>query len=163
MSHIKSSRAIAVAVAALAAASLFAGIGVWFGFKDGVVAVVVTPRQYVPVKPGSTQAFSAVAHHSGGTQASVSTNGAVWQCDPLVGFVRTNMLYATNVEPAYGWVQASYSGMATRVYVKLTSSGLWNPDDDCDGDGFTDRNEIATNTSPTCITLENVKCRLTGI
>ena len=160
MSHIKSSRALAVS--AFAAVSLFAGVGVWFGYKPGVVAVVVTPRQYVPVNPGGTQTFFAIAHWHDGTTTNISTTGASWQCDPSIGTMTTNVLSTTNAQSVFGWVQATYTGLATRVYVKATSSGSWNPDDDTDEDGFSDRIEIASNTSPAYITLENVKCKLTS-
>jgi len=159
MTHAKSSRAIAVAVAALAAASLFAGIGVWFGYKAGVVAVVVTPRQYVPIAPGGTQTFTAVARRSDGSATNVTATGASWQCSPAIGIMSDSKVCVTAAEPAYGWVQASYSGLTTRVYIKATSSG-WNPDVDTDGDGLSDSTECISNMAPAAITLLNVRAKL---
>ena len=158
MSHIKSSRALAVS--AFAAVSLFAGVGVWFGYKPGVVAVVVTPRQYVPIAPGGTQMFSAIAHRHDGSTTNVSATGASWQCSSAIGTMSVSKVCVTAAEPAYGWVQATYSGLTTRVYVKATYSGAWNPDEDCDGDGFADRIEIASNTAPAAVTLLNIRAKL---
>ena len=56
---------------ACAALSLSAGVSVWYGHKDGAVALVVTPRQFVPVAPGTTTNFTAVAWFGDGSQTNV--------------------------------------------------------------------------------------------
>jgi len=160
MSHIKSSRAIAVAVAAFAAVSLFAGVGVWFGSRTGVVALVVTPRQYVPLAPGATQAFTARAWLGDGTCSDVTSNGAAWSCSPHIGIMGADTLTVTAAVPAFGWIEGSYSSLATRIYVKVTTNGFWNSDSDTDGDGYSDGTEIASNDPPDRITLMNVRCRV---
>ena len=148
------------AALAFAALSLSAGVGLWYGYRPGVATLVVTPRQYVPVMPGATTNFTAVAWWDDAHGTNVSADGTTWQCSPAIGTMATNALSATNAQPVFGWVQATYGGLATRVYVKVTPDGFWNPDADSDGDGLSDAQEIASNTSPAQATLLGVECRL---
>ena len=153
-------RYIAFAAAILATISLSAGVGLWYGHRSGVVTLVVTPRRFLPVMPGATQAFSSVAWWGDAHCTTVSTEGACWQSSPTAGFMTGNQFVATGSAPAYGWVQATYSGLATRVFVKVTSDGFWNPDADADGDGISDATEIASNDIPDKVTFLNVRCRV---
>ena len=144
----------------LAALSLFAGVGLWYGNGRGVVTLVVSPRRFVSVMPGTTTNFTAVAWWDDAHCCTVSTAGAAWQCAPAVGLMSGNQLFATNAAPSYGWVQATFGGLATRAYVKVSADGTWNPDMDEDGDGLSDAQEIASNTSPAETTLTDVQCTL---
>ena len=144
---------------AFAALSLSAGVGLWFGHKTGVVALVVTPRQYVSVMPGATQAFAAVAWWGDGSHTDM-TAAVTWQCSPAIGAMAANALSATTAQPVFGWVEGSFSGLATRVFVKVTPDGIWNPDGDADGDGISDAAELVSNDIPDKVTFLNVRCRV---
>ena len=149
------------AALAFAALSLSAGVGLWYGYRPGVATLVVTPRQYVPVMPGATTNFTAVAWWDDAHGTNVSADGTTWQCSPAIGTMATNALSATNAQPVFGWVQATYSGLATRIFVKVSADATWNPDSDSDGDGWSDAAELASNMPPNKVTLRNVRCRLT--
>ena len=153
-------RYIAVCGAILAAISLPAAVTVWHGHKTGVVALVVAPRHYVPVVPGATQEFTAVAWWGDGNQATVSTAGAAWQCSQSIGTMASSSLLATNATPSFGWVEGCYSGITKRVFVKVTNDGFWNPDADADGDGLSDAAELLTNSPPDRIQFINIRCRV---
>ena len=144
----------------VAAISLAAGYTFWHARPDGPAALVVTPRQYIGLMPAVTNSFSARMYHNNGADSDVSTNGTVWTCAPAIGTIVGCSLIATNAAPFYGWVQATCSGLATRVYVKVSADGTWNPDADFDGDGLSDAAEIASNTSPAAITLLDVRAKL---
>jgi hypothetical protein len=152
--------AIKYAFVACAALSLSAGVSVWYGHKDGVVALIITPRQYVPVAPCSTTAFTAVAWWGDGTSTTLPATNVSWQCSPLVGSMTSNILAATSTQPAYGWVEGGYSGLTTRVYVKVTTDGFWNQDTDADGDGLSDATELLSNSPPDKVGFINVRCRI---
>ena len=59
-------RHIAVCGAIFAALSLSAAYTFWHGRPTGPAALVVTPRQYVPLLPGATANFTARMYHNNG-------------------------------------------------------------------------------------------------
>jgi hypothetical protein len=155
-------RYILVCGAISAALTLSAAYTVWLSKPSGPAALVVTPRQYVPVLPGSTNTFTARLLHNNGTESDVSTLalGSTWSCAPTLGTIADRTLTVTGAVPSFGWVQATCSGLTTRVQVKISADGTWNPDADTDGDGYSDIAEITSNTTPSTITLLDVSCRL---
>ena len=153
-------RHIAVCGAIFAALSLSAAYTFWHGRPTGPAALVVTPRQYVPLLPGATTDFTARMYHDNGADSDVSLAGTTWTCAPTIGTNAFRAICVTSPAPAYGWVQATCSGLATRVYVKVSADGTWNPDMDADGDSFSDAHECISNTTPDRVTLQDVRCRL---
>ena len=148
-------------LACAAAISFAAGYTFWHSRPTGPAALVVTPRQYVGLMPGTVCNFTATLHTVNATATNVSTGcGTVWTCSPGIGVIAGCTLTATNAVPSFGWVQATCSGLTTRVYVKVSADGTWNPDMDADGDGISDATEITSNTTPDRTTLQNVQCRL---
>ena len=150
---------IPICGAILAAISLSAAVSVWYGHKGGVVSLVVTPRQFIPVAPGCTTGFAAVAWFGDGSQTD-ATAEASWQCSPDIGTLAANTLSTTNAQPVFGWVEASYSGLTTRVYIKVTSDGFWSSNADLDNDGVPDWEELPSNSPPNHVGHLNIRCRI---
>jgi len=153
---------IKYAVLTFAALTLSAAYTVWHARPSGPAALVVTPRQYIGLMPGATANFTARLLHNNGNESDVSTLalGTTWSCAPSIGTIADRTLTITGTAPAFGWVQATCSGLTTRVHVKVSADGTWNPDMDFDCDGFSDASECTSNTSPATITLLDVSCRL---
>ena len=150
-------------LACAAAISLAAGYTFWHSRPTSPAALVVTPRQYVGLMPAVTTDFKARIYYNSGASLDVSLTGTVWTCAPAIGTIAGRTLTATNAVPAYGWVQATLSGLTTRVYIKVSADGTWNPDMDFDADGLSDANECESNAAPDRVTLLNVSAKLTKV
>jgi hypothetical protein len=156
-------RYISLCGAVFAAVSLSAAYTFWHGRPTGPAALVVTPRQYVPLLPGATTNFTALLYDSNGGSSDVSSNGTTWSCAPAIGTANSRSICITGAAPAYGWVEATCSGLTKRVYVKVSADGSWNPDMDSDADGLSDAHECESNAAPDRVTLLNVSAKLTKV
>lgn len=151
---------IPICGAILAAISIPAAYTVWIAKPTGPAALVVTPRQYVGLMPSATSNFTARLYHNNAVATDASLIGTTWTCSPAIGTFADRTLTVTGAVSSFGWVQAACSGLTTRVYIKVSADGTWNPDADTDSDGFSDAAEITSNTYPSVITLLDVSAKL---
>ena len=121
---------------------LIAGASLWFGHKSGLASLLITPRKYVPIAPNTNVLFTSVAYFGDGSVLNVTSNETTWSCSESIGFINDGNLTVTGAVNSFGLVIASYHDLVKTIYTKVTTSGKWNPDDDFDNDGISDKNEL---------------------
>lgn len=144
----------------LLAPALLAAPAFWHRYTNAPAALVVTPRGYVPVKSASTSTFSAQMLMADGALCGMPSNRVTWHASAGIGMLTLGSLAVTGMPYTYGWLNASASGLSTRVYLRVSPDATWNPDADFDRDGMSDMAEITNSTMPEYPTLMSVKCKL---